>query len=84
MEFFSLDHPTSAVQGAHHILGPFALDSDLRRRGLKLAERGGKDANKRAVIAVAREVGSTASQVVISGEVYEPLRNNHRVMSDVA
>ena len=33
---------TLLVQGAHHILGPFGADSDLRRWGLKLAERGGK------------------------------------------
>src|SRR6266496_1215884 len=32
---------TLLVQGAHHILGPFGADSDLRRWGLKLAERGG-------------------------------------------
>jgi hypothetical protein len=42
------------VQGAHYILGPFGEDSDLRRWGLKLAERGGKNAKKRAVVAVAR------------------------------
>jgi hypothetical protein len=44
------------VQGAHYILGPFEEDSDLRRRGLKLAERGGKNAKKRAVVAVARKL----------------------------
>jgi hypothetical protein len=32
---------TLLVQGAHHILGPFGADSDLRRWGLKLAEAGG-------------------------------------------
>src|ERR1700747_1098713 len=32
------------VQGAHYILGPFGEDSDLRRWGKKLAERGGKNA----------------------------------------
>src|SRR5205807_1488110 len=32
---------TLLVQGAQHILGPFGADSDLRRWGLKLAERGG-------------------------------------------
>ena len=37
------------VQGAHYILGPFGQDSDWRRWGLKLAERGGKNAKKRAV-----------------------------------
>ena len=35
---------TMLVQGAHYILGPFGEDSDLRRWGLKLAERGGKNA----------------------------------------
>jgi len=33
---------TMMVQGAHYILGPFGEDSDLRRWGRKLAERGGK------------------------------------------
>jgi transposase len=45
---------TMMVQGAHYILGPFGEDSDLRRWGHKLAERGGKNAKKRAVVAVAR------------------------------
>jgi transposase len=46
---------TLMVQGAHYILEPFGQDSDLRRWGLKLAERGGKNAKKRAVVAVARK-----------------------------
>jgi transposase len=46
---------TMMVQGAHYILGPFGEDSDLRRWGRKLAERGGKNAKKRAVVAVARK-----------------------------
>ncbi len=33
---------TLLVQGAQHILGPFGIDCDLRRWGLKLAERGGR------------------------------------------
>src|SRR6202023_1276974 len=44
---------TMMVQGAHYILGPFGEDSDLRRWGMKIAERGGKNAKKRAVVAVA-------------------------------
>src|ERR1700731_4066513 len=47
---------TMLVQGAHYILGPFGEDSDLRRWGLKLAARGGKNGKKRAVIAVARRL----------------------------
>ena len=42
------------VQAAHYILGPFGQDSDLRRFGLELAQRGGKNGNKRAVVALAR------------------------------
>lgn len=40
---------TLLVQGAQHILGPFGVDCDLRRWGLKLAERGGKSGKKRAM-----------------------------------
>jgi transposase len=47
---------TLMVQGAHYILGPFGQDSDLRRWELKLAERGGNNAKKRAVVAVTRKL----------------------------
>src|SRR6202142_3866769 len=66
---------TLLVQGAHHILGPFGADSDLRRWGLKLAERGGKNGKKRAVIATARKLAVLLHRLWVSGEVYEPLRN---------
>src|ERR1700674_3267931 len=75
---------TMMVQGAHYILGPFGADSDLRRWGLKLAERGGKNAKKRAVVAVARKLAVLLHRLWVSGEVYEPLRNNHKVVSAVA
>ena len=35
------------AQAAHHVLGPFGKDSDLRRWGLSRAERGGKSGKKR-------------------------------------
>ncbi len=75
---------TLMVQGAHYILGPFGQDSDLRRWGLKLAERGGKNAKKRAVVAVARKLAVLLHKLWVSGEVYEPLRNNHKVVRAVA
>jgi transposase len=75
---------TLMVQGAHYILGPFGQDSDLRRWGLKLAERGGKNAKKRAVVAVARKLTVLLHKLWVSGEVYEPLRNNQTVVSAVA
>jgi len=75
---------TMLVQGAHYILGPFGQDSDLRRWGLKLAARGGKNAKKRAVIAVARKLAVLLHRLWVGGEVYEPLRNNHQAMRAVA
>src|SRR6266699_1532446 len=75
---------TMLVQGAHYILGPFGEDSDLRRWGLKLAERGGKNAKKRAVVAVARKLAVLLHRLWVSGEVYEPLRNNHKAMRAAA
>jgi hypothetical protein len=41
---------------------------------LKLAERGGKNAKKRAVVAVARKLSILLHRLWLSGEVYEPLR----------
>ncbi|HEX4593284.1 MAG TPA: IS110 family transposase [Bryobacteraceae bacterium] len=61
------------VQCAHHILGPFGRDSDLRRWGLKLAEHGGKNGKKRALVAVARKLAVVLHKLWVSGEVYEPL-----------
>jgi transposase len=75
---------TLMVQGAHYILGPFGQDSDLRRWGLKLAECGGKNAKKRAVVAVARKLAVLLHKLWVSGEDYEPLRNNHKAQSAVA
>jgi transposase len=71
---------TLLVQGAHHILGPFGADSDLRRWGLKLAERGGKNGKKRAIIATARKLAVLLHRLWVSGEVYEPLHNSNRTM----
>ena len=65
------------VSGAHYVLGPFGSDSDLRRHGEKIAAQGGKNAKKRAVVAVARKLSVLLHSLWISGEVYEPLRNTH-------
>ena len=61
------------VQCANYILGPFATDSDLRRWGLELAKRGGKNARKRAKVAVARKLGVLMHRLWVTGEVYEPI-----------
>jgi transposase len=62
------------VGSAHYILGPFGPDTDLRRWGLTLAARGGKNAKKRAVIAVARKLAVLLHRLWVTGAVYEPLR----------
>ena len=45
-----------AVQCAHFMLGRFGKDTALKRWGLALSVRGGKNAKKRAVVAVARKL----------------------------
>jgi transposase len=66
------------VGSAHYILGPFGSDSDLRRHGEKIAARGGKNAKKRAVVAVARKLAVLLHHLWVTGELYEPLYNTHR------
>jgi transposase len=66
------------VGSAHYILGPFAKDSDLRRHGEKIASRGGKNAKKRAVVAVARKLSVLLHRLWVTGEVHDPLYNTHR------
>ncbi len=61
------------VQAANYILGPFGKDSDLRRWGLTIAERGGKKGRQRAKVAVARKLGVLMHRLWTTGEVYEPL-----------
>jgi transposase len=69
---------TLLVQGAQHILGPFGVDCDLRRWGLKLAQRGGRNGKKRAIVATARKLAVLLHHLWVSGEVYEPLHNSSR------
>ena len=69
---------TLLVQGAQHILGPFGVDCDLRRWGLKLAERGGRNGKKRAIVATARKLAVLLHHLWVSGEAYEPLHNSSR------
>jgi transposase len=75
---------TLLVQGAQHILGPFGVDCDLRRWGRKLAERGGRNGKKRAIVAAARKLAVLLHHLWVSGEVYEPLHNSSRTTVAVA
>jgi transposase len=62
------------VTSAHYILGPFGPDTDLRRWGLRLTAQGGKNAKKRAVVAVARKLAGLLYSLWVHGTVYQPLR----------
>jgi transposase len=62
------------VTSSHYILGPFGPDSDLRRYGLRIAQRGGKNAKKRAVVAVARKLSVLLHSLWKTGADYVPLR----------
>jgi hypothetical protein len=55
-------------------LRPLAPDSGLRRWGLQLAARGGKNGKRRAVVAVARKLAVLLHRLWVTAEVYEPLR----------
>ncbi|HEM47019.1 MAG TPA: IS110 family transposase [Alphaproteobacteria bacterium] len=63
------------VRCAHYILGPFGPDTDLRRAGLRMAERGGSAAKKRAIVATARRLAVLLHRLWLAAEVYEPLRS---------
>jgi len=69
---------TLLMQGAQHILGPFGIDCDQRRWGLKLAERGGRNGKKRAIVATARKLAVLLHHLWVRGEAYEPLHNSSR------
>lgn len=66
------------VQSAQYIIGHFGPDTDLRRWGCAIAERGGKIGKKRAVIAVARKLAVLLHRLWVTGEEYEPLRCANR------
>ncbi len=57
---------------AHYIMGPFGPDSHLRSHGLSIAARGGNNAKKRAVVAVARKLAVLLHRLWLDGQAYEP------------
>lgn len=62
------------VQSAQYVLGPFGPDSALKRFGLELARRGGKNARRRAVVAVARKLAVLLHHLWRTGDDYDPTR----------
>lgn len=66
------------VSAAQYILGPFAPECDLRRYGQAIAARGGKNAQKRAAVAVARKLAVLLHRLWVSGSDYDPDRQLKR------
>lgn len=60
------------VSAAQYILGHFGKDCALREFGLKLCERGGPRAKKKAVVAVARKLAVLMISLWKSGADYDP------------
>lgn len=63
------------VSAATYILTR-GTDSDLKRYGERIQGRGGQASRAKARIAVARKLGVLLHRLMITGEVYEPLRNH--------
>ena len=66
------------VGSAQYILGHFGPDCDLRQFGLKLAQRDGKNAKRRAVVAVARKLAVLLHHLWKSGAIYDPFYQKNR------
>jgi transposase len=66
---------TLLVNCAQYMLGHFGEECDLKRFGEKLAARGGKNARKKAIVAMARKIAVLMHHLWKTGEDYKPLRN---------
>jgi transposase len=60
------------VECAHVLMSKRSPDSALKRWGLRLCERGGKNAKKRATVAVARKLSVLLHKLWVSGAQYDP------------
>jgi transposase len=61
------------VECAHRLLRIDAPDSAIKRWGQKLCERGGKNAQKRAIVAVARKLAVLLHRLWVPQQKWEPL-----------
>lgn len=62
------------VRTAH--LGPYGRDSALRRRGVKLAERGAEGSKRKAVVAVAHKLAVLLHRLWLSRRRFEPFHGS--------
>lgn len=69
------------INSAQYILGPFGEDCNLQRFGLRLSSRGGKNAKRKAVVAVARKLSVLLHRLWKCGEIYNPLYKRNSVIT---
>lgn len=62
------------INCAHYILGRYGPECDLRASGLRICERGGPIAKKKAVVATARKLAVTMLALWRSGQDYSPTK----------
>jgi len=61
------------VNCVQYIMGSFGEECDLREYGMRIAARGGKNAKRRAVVAVSRKLAVLLHHLWVSDEEYIPL-----------
>jgi transposase len=66
------------VSSARYILGPFGPPCDLRRYGEVIAARGGKNASKRAAVAVARKLAVMLHRLWVTNVQYDADRTQRK------
>ena len=66
------------VKAANYIMGPFGVDSELRRYGERIAAKGGKIARRKAKVAVARKLAVTMWRLWIDEAEYDPFFKEHQ------
>jgi transposase len=72
------------VGAAQYILGRFGPECDLRSYGQRIAQRGGKIAKRRAVVAVARKVAVLLHKLWTDQVDYDPKYVSKRLQSQAA
>lgn len=72
------------VNAAQCVLRKNSPECDLKRHGMKLAEKGGKTARKKAVVAVARKLAVLMHKLMVSKAAYNPQHNQQQMAKQQA
>ncbi len=72
------------VQCAHHIVGPFGKECDLRLWALARLDTGGPSRRKRTLVAVARRLAVMLHRLWVDDAPYEPFHRMTRTSTAAA